>query len=122
MQKHYRDKHGKRICGLCDQNFLNGKSYAKHKKVSHQSNMWRCDKCDLHFETSEKMEAHKKDSDLLKCMHKCIKPDCGHKNTSYSGIVDHVLDKHKELSQRIEYVKNGGYKYKLSKKRAKEVE
>jgi hypothetical protein len=55
-------------------------------------------------------------------MHKCIKPDCGHKNTSYSGIVDHVLDKHKELSQRIEYVKNGGYKYKLSKKRAKEVE
>jgi hypothetical protein len=122
MNKHYRSKHGKRICQLCDQNFLNGKLYANHKKVRHENKMWPCDKCDLAFESSEQLETHRKNSDLMKCMHKCIKPDCNFKVVSYSGKVDHIVDKHEELFQRIQYVKNGGYQYKLSKKRSKEVE
>jgi hypothetical protein len=122
MNKHYRKKHGKRICELCDQHFLNGSLFAKHKKERHQNKMWPCDKCDLIFETSDKLEAHRKDSDLLKCMHRCIKDDCGHKNVSLTGINDHILDKHKELFQEIVYIKNGGYKFKMSKKKSKEVE
>jgi hypothetical protein len=84
--------------------------------------MWPCDKCDLGFESSEKLETHRKNSELMKCMHKCIKPDCNFKVVSYGGKVDHIVDKHEELFQRIQYVKNGGYQYKLSKKRSKEVE
>jgi hypothetical protein len=84
--------------------------------------MWSCDKCHLFFETSEKVEAHRKGSDLLKCMHKCSKPECGQKFMNYKGKVDHVIDSHKELFQEIVYLKNGGYKYKLSKKRSNELE
>jgi hypothetical protein len=68
------------------------------------------------------MDAHKRDSDLFKCMHKCCKPECGQKFVSYIGKVDHVIDSHKELFQEIVYIKNGGYQYKLSKKRSKELE
>jgi hypothetical protein len=122
MKKHHRTKHGKRQCELCDEQFLNGALYAKHKKVTHNNQMWPCDKCNLSFESSEKMEAHRKGSKLMKCMHRCIKAECSHKNVSYAGMVDHVIDKHKELFQKIAYYKNGGYQFKMSKKKSKEVE
>jgi hypothetical protein len=55
-------------------------------------------------------------------MHRCCKPECGFKNVSYAGAADHAIDKHPELFQKIEYYKNGGYQYKMSKKKSKEVE
>ena len=50
----------------------------------------------------------------MDCMIQCVKENCVDVHYSKKELHKHIEEKHSDIVQKVVYIKNGGYSFKLS--------